>query len=429
MDKYLSANQQLWNAWTDLHEDAEFYDLAGFKAGRSSLRPIERAELTAVAGRSLLHLQCHFGLDTLSWARAGATVTGVDLSDRSIALARSLAAELAIPATFVCADIAHLPDALAGEFDIVFTSYGVLPWLRDLRRWGEVVAHFLKPGGIFYLVDDHPFMRTLSALEGGQLAAANPYFFDEQPSRIEARGSYAAPGDAETPLRQWYIWNHSLGEILDALIGSGLRIEFVHEFPFAMRAKFPGMQRGDDGTWRFARPPEIPLLFSLQARKPAAPETTAPIGEVRLRDVAEEDLPIFFVHQDDPIANRMAAFPARERAAFMAHWARILADPTLGKQTILLDDEVAGNIVSFTIDGEREVGYWVGRQHWGRGVATRALAAFLPMVTERPLYAHVAKANRGSLRVLQKCGFAVTGEGVGDDGVEEYALTLFETLS
>ena len=268
MNDYLDTNQQLWNAWTLLHETSEFYDLPGFKAGKSSLRPIERAELTYVAGRSLLHLQCHFGLDTLSWARKGAIVTGVDFSDQSIALAQSFSAELDIPATFVCSDVEHLPDVLSGQFEIVFSSYGVLPWLPDLRRWAEVIAHFLAPNGIFSLVDDHPLMRTLRTNEAGELTVANPYFFSEEPSRIEARGSYAAPGDEQTPLRGWYIWNHSLGEILGVLLGVGLRIEFLHEFPFAMRAKFPGMERGDNGTWRFSRPPEFPLLFSLQARKP-----------------------------------------------------------------------------------------------------------------------------------------------------------------
>lgn len=270
MNDYLSANQRLWDAWTPLHETSDFYDLARFKAGGSSLRPIERAELTDVAGRRLLHLQCHFGLDTLSWARAGASVTGVDFSDRSIALARSLSAELDIPATFVCSDIGRLPEVLGGQFEIVFSSYGVLPWLRDLRRWAEVIAHFLAPDGIFYLVDDHPFMRALHTNAAGELTIGNPYFFTDEPSRMEARGSYAAPADEQMPLREWYIWNHSLGEILGVLIGAGLRIEFLHEFPFAMRAKFPGMERGEDGVWRFSRPPEFPLLFSLQARKPAA---------------------------------------------------------------------------------------------------------------------------------------------------------------
>src|SRR5512147_3253183 len=142
MEDYLNSNQQLWNEWTGLHEQSPFYNVVGFKAGASTLRPIERQELTDVAGKTLLHLQCHFGLDTLSWARAGALATGVDLSDESIALARALSSELGIPATFVCSDILELPQALAGQFDIVFTSYGVLNWLHDLKSWAAVVAHF-----------------------------------------------------------------------------------------------------------------------------------------------------------------------------------------------------------------------------------------------------------------------------------------------
>jgi RimJ/RimL family protein N-acetyltransferase len=140
---------------------------------------------------------------------------------------------------------------------------------------------------------------------------------------------------------------------------------------------------------------------------------------VRLRDVAEADLPLFFEHQRDPEATQMAAFPARDRAAFMAHWTRILADATLAKQTILVDGQVAGNIGSWEQDGEREVGYWLGREYWGQGVATQALAAFLAQITSRPLYAHVVKHNIGSRRVLEKCGFTVCGE---DD--EEFILML-----
>ncbi len=133
-------------------------------------------------------------------------------------------------------------------------------------------------------------------------------------------------------------------------------------------------------------------------------------GEVVLRDVAEEDLPVFFEHQRDPDANRMAAFPPRDREAFLAHWAKILADETLGKKTILCDGQVAGNVVSWEHSGEREVGYWIGREFWGRGVATKALSQFLLLWASRPLHAHVAKHNLASIRVLEKCGFVLVGE-------------------
>jgi len=131
------------------------------------------------------------------------------------------------------------------------------------------------------------------------------------------------------------------------------------------------------------------------------------VGDVKLREVREEDLPIFFEHQLDPEATRMAAFPPRDRQEFMAHWARILADPTGPIRTVLADGAVVGNIVCWEQSGQREVGYWIGRDHWGRGIATRALAIFLEEVKARPLYAHVAAHNLGSIRVLEKCGFTV----------------------
>jgi SAM-dependent methyltransferase len=267
LEAYLQANKEDWERLTDLHEQAPFYDLEGFKQGKDRLRSIELAELGAVDGKSLLHLQCHFGLDTLAWARRGATVTGVDFSEKAIALARSLSEELAIPATFHCADIYRLPDLLSAGFDIVFTSYGVLHWLPDLQRWAQLIAHYLRPGGIFYIVEDHPFFRVFRAKSGGEFWAERPYFFAAEPERHERKGSYAT--EAESEIGTYYIWNHDLGEILNALLGAGLRIEFLHEFPYAARAKFPFMVQGEDGWWRLPeRHGTIPFLFSLKARKP-----------------------------------------------------------------------------------------------------------------------------------------------------------------
>jgi RimJ/RimL family protein N-acetyltransferase len=152
-------------------------------------------------------------------------------------------------------------------------------------------------------------------------------------------------------------------------------------------------------------------------------------SDIRLRDVSEGDLPILFEHQLDPDATQMAAFPARDRNAFMGHWTKILADATLIKKTILVDGQVAGNIVSWEHSGEQEVGYWLGKDYWGKGVATRALAAFLGHVTMRPLYAHVAKHNIASIRVLEKCGFTICGEDTGvsnndSDEIDEVVLKL-----
>jgi RimJ/RimL family protein N-acetyltransferase len=131
---------------------------------------------------------------------------------------------------------------------------------------------------------------------------------------------------------------------------------------------------------------------------------------ILLRNVIANDLPIFFEQQLDPVATQMAAFPARDRDAFMAHWAKVMADDNNILQTILYGDQVAGNIVSWEHDGEREVGYWLGREFWGKGIATRALSLFLEQVTSRPLYAHVVKHNLASIRVLEKCGFTLTDE-------------------
>jgi RimJ/RimL family protein N-acetyltransferase len=146
---------------------------------------------------------------------------------------------------------------------------------------------------------------------------------------------------------------------------------------------------------------------------PIAPD---PLGEVRLRAVTEDDLPIFFEHQRDPVANRMAAFPPRERDAFMTHWGSILRDASGVVRTIELDGDVAGNVCLFGFEGRREVGYWIGRQFWGRGVATRALSAFLHEVEERPIHAGVAETNVASIRVLEKCGFTAV-----ETGDEEHA--------
>ena len=162
---------------------------------------------------------------------------------------------------------------------------------------------------------------------------------------------------------------------------------------------------------------------------PRTPFQIPPTGDVQLRDVTDRDLPIFFEHQRDADANRIAAFPARDWNGFMAHWTKILGDETVITKTVLFDGQVAGNVVSWEQPDEREVGYWIGREYWGKGVATRALAAFLHHVTVRPLHAHVAKQNVASIRVLEKCGFTISGEATGsslagDEEVEELVLKL-----
>lgn len=270
MNDYTNANRKLWNAWTKIHENSDFYDNVSFKAGGNTLKSVELAELGDVDGKSLLHLQCHFGQDTLSWARLGAKVTGVDLSDEAIQLAQSLAAELNLDARFVCSDIYELPEVLNDQFDIVFTSYGVLAWLNDLNRWAEIIAQFLKPGGTFYIVEIHPYADTMDDWDSGgtQLGIRYSYFQSVEPFVYDAETSYAEPEAKHTEPITNYQWNHSMGEILNALIGAGLQIRFLHEFPMTVFRQLPLMEERDD-WWRLPEGmPEIPFLFSVKATKP-----------------------------------------------------------------------------------------------------------------------------------------------------------------
>ncbi|MBN1137107.1 MAG: class I SAM-dependent methyltransferase [Anaerolineae bacterium] len=269
MSEFERADQASWNRLAPLHARSAFYDVQGFKAGRISLLQIEREELGDVAGKSLLHLQCHFGMDTLSWARLGAQVTGVDYAESAIELARELGREIGLDARFICTSIYDLPEQLSDTFDIVFTSYGVLCWLPDLARWGQVIAHFLKPGGVFYIVDGHPFACVFyNEKDATGLRVAYPYFEQATPEAYPCDGSYAT--DAELHYTS-YEWPHSLSEIVNALLEAGLQIEFLHEFPYAAYQCLPFMVQGADGWWRLPEGGEsVPFLFSLKAIKPGS---------------------------------------------------------------------------------------------------------------------------------------------------------------
>jgi SAM-dependent methyltransferase len=266
VNEYLENNRSLWDGWTRLHERSEFYDLDSFKAGRSSLKPLEIEEVGDVRGRSLLHLQCHFGQDTLSWARRGAQVTGADFSGEAVRLARALAVELGIPARFVRSNVYDLPQALGGErFDIVFTSYGVLAWLPDLDRWAEVIAHLLKPGGFFYIVEFHPLFEMLDDA-GGRFSY--PYFPAPRPLALRAVGSYAAR-EATDFEHDEYNWPHPLSEVINAVLGAGLRLEYVHEFDYVWHAAaYAHVDEFEPGKGRVRGPMGLlPHMFSLRARR------------------------------------------------------------------------------------------------------------------------------------------------------------------
>jgi SAM-dependent methyltransferase len=266
------ANRSLWDAWTKIHV-AGAYDVDGFRAGGIRLRPYEVEMVGDVTGQTLLHLQCHFGLDTLSWARLGATVTGADLSPVSVEAARALAAELGFAdARFIESNLYDLPAHLDGAFDVVYTGRGALNWLPDIRGWAKVVARFVAPGGRFFITEAHPVFNVFEneGVAPGELRLAYPYWEHAEPLIFPVQGSYA-DRNADVGTQTEYSWDHGLGEIVTALIDAGLRIEALVEHPFlAWEADFLVAQ--PDDTWCLPADAagELPLMFSLLARKPAA---------------------------------------------------------------------------------------------------------------------------------------------------------------
>lgn len=262
MKDYLKANKKWWNDVTLIHSRSKLYDLAGFKKGKSSLESTELEEVGKVHGKNLLHLMCHFGMDTLSWARLGATATGVDLSDHSIKLAKKLSKEIGVPATFICSDIYELPNILNKKFDIIFTSYGVLCWLSNIKKWGKIINHFLKKGGMFYITEVHPFTNILSY----DFKIFYKYF-KKGPYTDDSSGTYT---DWSAPVKGiTYEWSYTISDVINVLLFEGLKIEHVHEFPFTMYDQFPGfMEQNEKGQYVFKNKKiQIPLLFSLKALK------------------------------------------------------------------------------------------------------------------------------------------------------------------
>jgi SAM-dependent methyltransferase len=269
MDPHLLANQRLWDVWAELHSTVKnpIYDLDAFRAGACSLDPIEVEEVGDVSGKSLLHLQCHFGMDTLSWARRGARATGVDFSERGIEAARQLAGDVGLDARFIQSDIFALPDVLEETFDIVFTSAGILCWLDDLEAWGRVVSRMLAQDGVFYIREFHPFPYVFddSSEAAGELRLHYPYFNDGTALRFENDCSYAAERLPETC--ESFEWAYTFSDVINALIGAGLVLEFMHEFPFSTYQMLPFLVEESPGRWVHpTHPRSLPLQFSLRAR-------------------------------------------------------------------------------------------------------------------------------------------------------------------
>jgi SAM-dependent methyltransferase len=274
-----AANLELWNHWTRVHEKSAYYDVEGFKAGATSLWPLEREELDPFVheGTTLLHLQCHFGLDTLSWARLGAEVAGLDLSDEAIALARRLADEVGLSgrAEFIRADLYDADAHLGGRlFDVVFVSWGAIEWLPDLDRWAAIVARHLRPGGTFYMAEIHPLFSALDEVPGEHDVQIKERLLPapDQPVVEPVEGSYADP-HADTSGLISYGWEHSFAEILGALAGAGLRLEHLHEFPTSPAPAWDWMIQDEDRWWwlpdgKGGRRKDLPLSYSLRATKP-----------------------------------------------------------------------------------------------------------------------------------------------------------------
>lgn len=261
----MNKNRDLWDELVPIHRRSEFYAADDFIAGGNRLNQLELSEVGSVDGKNLLHLQCHFGLDTLSWARLGAHVTGVDYSEKAVETAADLAARCNLDARFICSNIYDLPQNRMGQFDVVYTSYGVLTWLPDIPRWAAVAASYVKPGGFFYIAEFHPFVMALDD-EADSLRFRYPYF-EEDALRFDVNGSYADES-ANLKTKDEYGWNHPLGEIVSSLIDNGLRIEFLHEHAYTVFKQFPFLEPFDNGLWRFPNGEKLlPLMFSLKAIK------------------------------------------------------------------------------------------------------------------------------------------------------------------
>lgn len=262
------ANRANWDERAAVHAASDFYDLDGFRAGTDPLRSFELSEVGDVTGRSLLHLQCHIGLDTLSWARHGAArVVGLDFSEPAVETARGLAADLGLGpdrAAFVAADVYDAAQAVPdSSYDIVYTGVGALCWLPDIRRWAETAASLVAPGGFLYLAEFHPITDVLDDETGARVVAD---YFDRDGQVYEVSGTYADEG-ADTVHTRTVQWQHPLGEVVSALAAAGLRIEFLHEHDVSVYRRFRSFEVRD-GYHRFpVDRPRVPLMYSLRARR------------------------------------------------------------------------------------------------------------------------------------------------------------------
>ena len=269
MDDWRELNRANWDERVVIHLGGPGYDLGPLRAGRGRLNAIEEAELGPVAGLRVLHLQCHFGRDSLALVQRGAEVTGLDFSGAAVEATRSLATELGLAARFVQADLNDAQTAIPepASFDLVFASWGTITWLPDIARWARVVAHFLRPGGALHFADAHPAALVFDGMAGVDASGRPGWFmpyFGREPLMLDDPSDYADP-DASLINQRQVNWLHTLGDILSALHDAGLRLEWLHEHPRVTWRMFRCLVHDADGCWAWPDRPWLPLSVSLRA--------------------------------------------------------------------------------------------------------------------------------------------------------------------
>ena len=270
MSDYLDINRANWDERVPIHLAAPSYDLTPLREGRGRLHPIEAAEIGDVRGLRVLHLQCHFGRDSLTLAQMGAEVVGVDFSAPAIEAGRALAAELALPVRFVLSDVYSTPEKLleAGSFDRVFVTWGAISWLPDIAAWARVVAHFLRPGGRLYLADGHPFAYVFDDMIAGADGKPGwlmPYF-SRDALVLDDERDYA---DADARLRntRTHSFNHPICEILGAVQAAGLSLDWLREHATVPWQMFASLVPREGDMYGWPDRDWLPLAFSLSASR------------------------------------------------------------------------------------------------------------------------------------------------------------------
>ena len=259
---YFETNRATWNNKVKAHSKSEMYSLDAFKNGKSSLMQYELEALGDVKGKSLLHLQCHFGQDTLSWSRLGAKCVGVDLSDEGVKLAQQLNEELQLNAEFVCCNVLDTSKYVSQTFDIVFTSYGVIGWLPDLKPWAKMIVERLKKGGVFYMVEFHPIVWMFDYLEDKPFMKYG--YMQDEVIYEEYEGTYA---DTDSKMiSKEYGWNHGLGKVVTALTEAGLHIEYLNEYDESPYNVLPNLVATQSGNY-VTKDRLYPLIFEIKATK------------------------------------------------------------------------------------------------------------------------------------------------------------------